>query len=124
MRVPYDDRRDPPAPVLPIRIGPPRGDRALLLRALVDTGADATIIPEDVARGLRLPVVSFVRVRGIGPAPLDAAVYGAEIEAAGVRRLIDVVGLGRETLLGRNVLNDWTITLRGPEKVMEISGQG
>lgn len=124
MRVPYDDRRDPPAPVLPIRIGLPRGDRALLLRALVDTGADATIIPEDVARGLRLPVVSFVRVRGIGLAPLDAAVYGAEIEAAGVRRLIDVVGLGRETLLGRNVLNDWTITLRGPEKVMEISGQG
>lgn len=124
MRVPYDDRRDPAAPALPIRIGPPRGDRALLLRALVDTGADATIIPEDVARGLRLPVVSFVRVRGIGPVRLDAAVYGAEIEAAGVRRLIDVVGLGRETLLGRNVLNDWTITLRGPEKVMEISGQG
>lgn len=110
--------------MLAIRIGLPGAVPALLLRALVDTGADTTVVPEDVARGLRLPVVSFARVRGIGPAAIDASVYSAQIEAAGVSLLVDVLGLGRETLIGRNVLNEWTITLHGPQRVLEISAQG
>jgi hypothetical protein len=54
MTVPYSADYAPPAPVLNVvfRYGderPPLGP----LEAVVDTGADATIIPESVARQLR-----------------------------------------------------------------------
>ena len=34
---PYDAGRTPPAPILPLRVGLPRGEPTVALRALVDT---------------------------------------------------------------------------------------
>ena len=124
MEFPYDLRHDPPAPVLPVRIGVPGGNPGVLLSALVDTGADATVIPEGIATQLGLPPVDQVRVRGVGPMLVPAIVYAAEVEVIGVRRVMTVLGLGNEALLGRDLLNDWTAILRGPRRTMEVLREG
>lgn len=48
IRYPYDARRDPPAPVVPIRVGFPGQRPEVLLLALVDTGADLSVVPSSV----------------------------------------------------------------------------
>jgi predicted aspartyl protease len=116
----YDAARHPPAPVLPARVGRPGQDPAVLLVFLVDTGADITVVPDAVARELRLPAVSQIAVRGIAGAIRSARVYAAEVEAGGGRSLVEVVGMGEEALIGRDLLNRWTVTLHGPRRVMDV----
>jgi hypothetical protein len=122
----YDgDEHFPPAPVLEISIGKP-GEQAggSTFLALVDTGADATIIPvEHLAQnraqkvdqsaalrshwGERRLVALYAVAMGIGPYQFPA---------------IQVVGdeVGNEVVLGRNVLNRLRLLLDGPAGVTEI----
>ena len=117
----YDAARDPPAPVLPARIGGPGESPAVLLGFLVDSGADMTVVPEALVRNLRLPAVSQISVRGVGGILRRARVYAAEIDAAGTRVVVEVLGIGSDALLGRDVLNGWVTTLRGPQRVLEVT---
>ncbi|MDQ7821141.1 MAG: retroviral-like aspartic protease family protein [Armatimonadota bacterium] len=116
---PYDTRRTPPAPVLPVRLGRPQGEPAAAVAALVDSGADITVLPEGLARVLGLPQVSEVTVRGVA-GTARVPVYAAELEAAGTRRIVEVVEVGAEALLGRDVLNGWVVTLDGPARVLRL----
>jgi predicted aspartyl protease len=93
----------------------------VLVTFLVDTGADMTVVPESAARALRLPVVSQIRVRGFAGASRAARVYAAEVEIEGVRALAEVIGLGDDALMGRDLLSRWIVTLRGPQRVMDIA---
>jgi predicted aspartyl protease len=117
----YDATRTPPAPILPGRIGRPGQAPEVLVTFLVDTGADMTVVPEPVIRALRLPVVSQIRVRGFAGASRSARVYAAEVEIEGVRALAEVIGLGEDALMGRDLLSRWVVTLRGSQRVMDIA---
>lgn len=118
----YDARRHPPAPVLPIRLGHPNTEPALVLTALVETGADATVIPADVAAQLRLPQVDEMWIRGVGGFTQRASIHSAVVEVAGFRDALHVIALGEETLVGRDLLNRWVATLDGPRGLMKIQG--
>lgn len=120
-RFEYDARRDPPAPVLVLRLGAPGADLNYALVALVDTGSDSTVVPQDAADRLRLPLVGEITITGAGGFRQRAAIHAAIIEAAESRGPVEVIALGREGLVGRDLLNQWTVTLRGPQRVMEIS---
>lgn len=121
-RYAYDESRDPPAPVLPIRVGPPGRAPDVFLTALVDTGADLSVVPASLAIELHLPPVSQIEVQGAGGLRSQATVYAAEVETDKGRLLAEVIGLGEQVLVGRDVLNRWDVTLHGPERVMEIAG--
>ncbi|MDR7520630.1 MAG: hypothetical protein QN123_13820 [Armatimonadota bacterium] len=116
---PYDARRSPPAPVLPVRLGPPRAEPATAVLALVDSGADLTVLPEGLPQALGLPQVSEVTVRGVA-GTASVPVFAAEVEAAGGRRVVEVVGVGAEALLGRDLLNHWVVTLDGPRRSLQV----
>jgi predicted aspartyl protease len=120
-RHPYDAARTPPAPVLPARIGRPGLPPDVLLVFLVDTGADLSVVPETLAKELRLPAVSQIKVRGFGGTLRPARVFAAEVEVEGVRSVTEVIGLGDSALIGRDMLNRWTVTLRGPQRVAEVT---
>lgn len=116
---PYDSRRSPPAPVLPVRVGAPGKETATALLALVDSGADLTVLPYGVPAALGLPAVARLTVRGVvGSA--QATVYAAAVEVAGRQRIVEVVALGAEALLGRNVLNVLVLTLDGPRQSLGV----
>jgi predicted aspartyl protease len=114
-RVAFDAAFDPPAPVLPVRIGGLDEERAaVMLRMLVDTGADCTLIPVRVARSLQLPLVDRVELHGVGPGAHQAGVYAARIRVADLRMLARVVAFGEEVLLGRDILNRLVLRIDGP----------
>lgn len=119
-RFDYDATRYPPAPVLPLLVGRPGGAPSVSLMALVDTGADITVIPQTVARRLRLPAIGSLLVRGVGGTARPTPVYSAVVELVGVREVIEVLALGEEPLVGRDLLNRWTLVLRGPQRELEV----
>jgi predicted aspartyl protease len=121
-RVVLDRSFDPPAAVLPVRIaGLGAGDPAVLLRMLVDTGADCTLIPARIARSLRLPIVDKIRVIGLGGKPIAAPVHAARVRLGALHALARVVAMGDEALLGRDLLNRLVLRIDGPAGVVEAT---
>lgn len=116
---PYDRGRTPPAPVLPVRVSGPRGQGGAASPALVDTGADMSVIPAALARELRLPVVGELRVRGVTGSE-RVPLYGIELEVAGTTVTVQAAAIGAHMLVGRDVLNRWTLRFRGPEETLEM----
>lgn len=118
-QVPYSEEYDPPAPVLSVRLGSPSGGTGVHLVALVDTGADLTVMPVAVVRSLSLPVVATTRVAGV-TGTTRANVHAALLDVGGASRMAEVVALGAEAILGRDVINQWVLALDGPRRVLEI----
>src|SRR5207247_1404783 len=82
---PYDTKRTPPAPLLLLRVGLPQTEPATAVAALVDSGADITVLPEGLPETLGLPQIGEVAVHGVGDAVRRVPVYAAELKAAGWR---------------------------------------
>ncbi|MGH9382589.1 MAG: aspartyl protease family protein [Thermoanaerobaculia bacterium] len=119
-RFAYDESFDPPAPILPLRIGNPGDGTAVLAPGLVDTGADCTLIPPSMARRLRLPAVGRIEIEGVGGGGGSAAVYAAFLEVAESGFLARLAAFGDEIILGRDLLNRVVILLDGPQRYMRL----
>jgi predicted aspartyl protease len=124
MKFSYDSNYFPPAPSVEIRLGVP--DEALIigpLPALVDTGADATIVPTHYLESLSLQVDNRKYLRSQWGERRLVDTYWLDIGIEGIRLpAIEVVAdeLGQEIILGRNLLNKLIITLNGPNHLLEI----
>jgi predicted aspartyl protease len=86
----------------------------------VDTGADITVLPEAVARRLRLPRVGHINVAGFSGSTHRVGLYAAQVDAGGASQIVEVIAVGREAIVGRNLLNRWRVTLDGPSRVMRL----
>lgn len=120
---PYDSSRRPPAPVLSLRLRGPNTEPVVVLTALVDTGADITVIPQNLARRLGLPFVRGIRILGVGGFSRHATVHSAEVEVAGMRDILEVVAFGSEALVGRDLLNRWVVRFDGPSQLLGIEAR-
>jgi predicted aspartyl protease len=118
--VPYDHHFEPPAPVLPLRVNLPASGGSLQLAGLVDTGADITLLPEDIAER-HLPVAGTIAIRGVTGEVVQATLYRAELEVGDHRRALIVAGLGRETIAGRDLLSGLVVTLDGPAQQLSFA---
>jgi predicted aspartyl protease len=126
MNVPYDQTYSPPIPAIDIVLSLPEGDRVGPLSAVIDTGADATIIPLAVLAQLSVrPFQSgFLRSAWGERRPID--LYLLDLQIAGLTVPgVEVVGdnLGRELILGRNVLNQLILLLDGPAHLTTVSSR-
>jgi hypothetical protein len=121
--LPYNVSFQPPAPTLYIEaISPSTSVRRSIL-AKLDTGADETIIPEDLAADFNL----IVRGQSLTSA-FDGSIqrylsYTIDLVVAG-HHFIDLEVTAAPTnyvLLGRDVLNELVITLNGPQHMFTIN---
>jgi len=121
----YDHRaHDPPMPVLDIGVSPPALEAPLVtIEAIVDTGADATLLPRDVLEHIGANCVDRAYLRSITGQRQPVDLYLVTIHL-GQRRVggIRAVALppGDAAILGRDVLNHLDIALRGPASVTEV----
>ena len=118
---PCDTDYVPAMPVADVAI---RAQREVTVTALLDSGADATMLPITVVRNVGARFVRKQRMRGVVGEFVEVSRYRVEVEIGGERlRRILAVGTDAETefILGRDVLNHLIVTLDGIGSETEIS---
>lgn len=120
----YDSRYDPALPVLAIRLSAPgEAPRGELLTAIVDTGADGTLVPTSY--------LELAEAIGVGDAILRSVLGEVrEVHLFEVDLHLDALTLpgvlvaaddqGNEVLLGRNVLNKLILLLDGQSRQTDL----
>lgn len=125
MKFPYNIQLTPAAPALELYLGLP--DEALRvgpITAIVDTGADTTVIPEHYLHKLALTPDSHRFLTSPWGGRQLAKVYFLDVRLGEWRfPTVMVVGdqYGQEAIIGRNLLNKLVLTLHGPQQWLEIS---
>lgn len=96
------------------------------LAALIDTGADGSLVPVRYLRAIpSLAPVDRRWLRSHWGESRMVRLYLVDVEVAGIRLPdIEVVAdsVGDEVVLGRNALNRLRLVLDGPKQVIDISG--
>lgn len=120
----YDNQHyNPPAPVLPITVRAP-GDsmKQVTTDALVDTGADITCLPRAIINAVGAERASTYDVFGINGVYIGSFdTYFLEFEIAATKKLTEVIAIGDEPILGRNLINEFTLQLHGITQELSIT---
>jgi hypothetical protein len=112
----YDLGYLPAMPMVTLRIGRPDSTATLVLSRLVDSGADATMIPISYLQEVRAIKRRYVRIRTVSGQLAGASLYTVSLQFAHYRRnWIEVVGNQEtdEVIIGRDILNHLVVTLDG-----------
>jgi predicted aspartyl protease len=107
--------------VVPLRLAAPEAAQGAVIPALVDTGADCTLVPVAAVDALQLPQIGSVWIQGVGPLKHRATVRAAQVEFGGLRCLADVTAFGDEAILGRDLLNRAVALLDGPGLALSLT---
>jgi hypothetical protein len=112
----YDLTYVPAMPVVTLAIGKPDAAAAFTLSALVDSGADATMIPIHYLQQVGAIKRQLVFIRTVSGKRAGAHFYTVSLQLAHYQRQrIEVVGnqATAETIIGRDLLNHLVVTLDG-----------
>ena len=128
MSFPYSSRYHPPMPGVEIALGVPEADFALgPLPAIVDTGADITLVPREHLIRLDAPIVAGGYLRSPWGERESVKIYEINLRIQGHDLYhVEVASASgeREVLLGRNVLNLLNLQLDGPNETVTILPPG
>jgi Retroviral aspartyl protease len=112
----YDLNYVPAMPMVKIYIGKPDSAASLTLLALVDSGADATMLPIRHLKQVNAIKRQHVFIRSVSGKRAGANLYTISLQFAHYERhRIDVVGNQDtdEVIIGRDILNHLVVTLDG-----------
>ena len=121
----YDATYDPPIPVCNVTVIAPATNQSAELTAIVDTGADGTIIPIQHLQRIEARRAYEASMRSQWGERRSVFLYVVDLKIGElILPGVYVVGdeLGDETVLGRNVLNELRLLLDGPEELMTLLG--
>lgn len=122
---PYSFRYFPPMPVLQVALSfPDQGQWQRPVTAIVDSGADFTIVPLSTIEPMNLPLVGDANLVSQWQDRRAVHVYQVDMQIGGiVMASVEIAGdpNGDEIVLGRNVLNDLDLRLNGPSLQLELA---
>ena len=119
---PYNTAERPPAPFVAVTVVNPESLQTEIIVGKLDTGAARTIIPVRVARTLGLLIAGWRNLRAFDGQLVEVFMYRVNLELAGAMlEKVEVGAVERSNiLLGRDILNQFDITLRGKQQVFEM----
>jgi predicted aspartyl protease len=121
----YDDGHAPPAPVCQVSFESARSGQSLWpLDAILDTGADGTLVPQRYLEAIGVRPVMETGLRSQWGERRAVYLYLVSVHIGSIELPgIYVVGdeHSDEVVIGRNVLNRLRIWLDGPGSVLRIS---
>lgn len=124
VRYQYVAEFGPPAPFAYVTVQNPVNDQASIeMPALIDSGADRTVIPGKLVGDLRLTPLRTVVMGALGGDQHKLTAYSVVVQMRHAEPMeIEVVAHDAESyvLLGRDVLNQLRIVLDGPNQILEI----
>ena len=120
----YDPTFTPPFPRLPVIVTTiESGAQSAALSGLIDTGADATLMPQAQLRAIKAKEIYWARLRSHWGESRAVSVYLVDLQVAGHNLPgIEVIAddLMEDVLLGRNVLNRLLLLLDGPAGEVDV----
>ncbi|MCZ7670449.1 MAG: hypothetical protein M5U34_26455 [Chloroflexi bacterium] len=116
-------------PIIEIRLRRRAGQEPLTLKAVVDSGADATMIPLRYLRQLQARKGQTKWLSGITGDRYEVDRYEVDMYTVALQIgeqpvcYLDVVGTENrdELIVGRDLLNQYIVTLNAPAHTVEIS---
>jgi predicted aspartyl protease len=123
LRYRYNQQVTPPAPFVYIDCQRPlEPTERLTLPALVDTGADLSTLPSDAIQRLQLVPLDEIPVASYRGETVLAATYLTRMHMGSwTIDTVEIIAGGEEyAILGRDVLNQFSLVLDGPHSVLEI----
>ncbi len=126
----YNDTQvklEPPAPLLEIVLSNPSGLTvpSTAVEALIDSGADITVIPRRFVEQLQLKLIDQLPVAGYEGSGSERLVdvYSAKVVIQNVGEYVIRVLPSNDNLvlLGRDIINYWDLFLHGKANIFEIS---
>ena len=116
---------DPPAPIVLVELrspATPTEPNPERLIALIDSGADGSLIPQTLIEKLNLCMVGEVRVGDYKAEKEEdfetCPVYSVHLTIPPLEPVLAQVtpkDSRRYAIIGRNIINDWLLTLDGPK---------
>lgn len=119
----YGYSRLPPVPEIEIVVNSPAGSpRPEILKMIVDSGADRTVLPLEVVKRMDLPFWDEGVIKDFSGKAHKVFFYTARITISTLEEhLIRIIALeGSHSLVGRDILNRYKVTLDGRQKKIEI----
>jgi predicted aspartyl protease len=119
----YDQAYDPAAPACQIALHVPVTGRRMAVDAIIDTGADATIVPVSLLRQVAARRSFEATIRSQWGERRRVYLYLVDLQLETFTLPgIYVVGddQGDEVVLGRDVLNRLRVLLDGPGRVLQV----
>lgn len=120
----YFSQVNPPAPFIYVTLrNPQSGAEWRNVPAQLDTGADRTLLPDDLVQALGLPQFRTITIGGVGGTVQVMPSFRMQVSIHNLAtQTVEVVADPDETwvLLGRDVLNSHRILLDGPQLKLEI----
>ena len=124
IRYQYQNQIEPPAPFVLVTIRNLRsGAIRIDVPGQLDTGADRTVVTEDIVIDLALPQTGSITVEGVGGVITTLSIHRAEITLPGQSPMrLEVATSAGEPwiLLGRDILNGVRVVLDGPQLILEL----
>lgn len=119
----YNSDYHPAMPVVDLSLGLPLSEATLEVRAIVDSGADATMIPVRILQEVGARRSRKALMRGVTGVSTLVDLYAVAIQLGPYRQgFVEVVGVvdNDEAIIGRDILNHLSVTLNGPALVVEV----
>lgn len=116
MEITYTGPFDPPAPVVHVEVI--ANSDSALLTALIDTGADITAIPAQIAQEILPAPVGQIQIEGVTGEDI-VPTFGVLLRLENTITVgpVEVILVDFDfVVLGRDVLNDFVLMLDGPQR--------
>ena len=122
--IPYDKTFNPPAPMLSITVsGVARTRPRTTVPALIDTGADITAVPIELAEKLSLYKFGRLQIEGVHGVTSPVYTYEARLAHDGhAPQEMEVILTHLPfAILGRDWLQNYYLYLNGPDQQLQLS---